>query len=232
MILGPAPAAPRQTAGAADAGQAAWSGASGAPATATDARLTPVSEIPSREGGTATVAGLIVETGPGTATLDDGTGRVRLGGAAASDAISLLEPGDAVEVTGQVSRDADGWLIEVDPDRIAALAGPGSGAAGSSAGPSDGASPSAEAAASEASGLEGEAPAARGQAHGLARPAGSPAGPNPVDILPIFGGGLAMLALLGLAAALIARGGRLPRCPKRPSPLTRGPRDAGDVAPR
>jgi len=76
-----------------------------------------------------------VDTGPATATLDDGTGRIRLGGPAASDALSLLEPGDAVEVTGLVSRDAYDWLIEVDPDRIVTLAGTGSGAAASSNGP-------------------------------------------------------------------------------------------------
>ena len=130
LILGPAPAsaASGRSAGAAAAGQASASGASGASA-ATDAPIT-VAEIPGHEGETVTVAGLIVDTGPATATLDDGTGRVRLGGAAASDALSLLEPGDAVEVTGLVSRDADGWLIEVDPYRIVTLAGTGLGRGG------------------------------------------------------------------------------------------------------
>ena len=209
LVLGPAPApaASGQSAVAAGAGQAPASGASDA--LAPDAPVS-VSDIPGHEGETVTVAGLIVDTGPATATLDDGTGRVRLGGPAASDALSLLEPGDAVEVTGLVSRDGDGWLIEVDPYRIVTLAGTGPDAAASSDGPREEATPSV-AAASDASGPESGASAARGQAHGLAHSAGGAAAPDAVELVFLFGGGLALVALLGYAAVRATRGRRLRR---------------------
>ena len=204
LILGPAPASSGRRAAAAVAGQASGSGAAGASAAA--GTLVTVSDITGREGETVTVAGLIVGTGPATATLDDGTGRVRLGGTAAADALSLLEPGDAVEVTGLVSRDAEGWLIEVDPDLIVTLAGGGSGTTASSDRSADNASPSADAA-SDGPGLE--APAARGQTHGLALAAGGMAGPSPIELIALFGGGLALVALLGLTAARAVRARRL-----------------------
>jgi hypothetical protein len=231
LILGPAPApapaASGRSAGAAAVGQASASGASGAPAA--DAPVS-VSEIPGREGETVTVAGLIVDTSS-TATLDDGTGRVRLSGPAASDALSLLEPGDAVEVTGLVSRDADGWLIEVDPYRIVTLAGTGSGAAASSDGSPDGASPSAEAA-SDAPGLEGGASPARGQAHGLVHSAGGVAGPDAIDVIALFGGGLALVGLLGFAAARATRGGRRLRRPGQLARSLPGAPEARTAPPR
>jgi membrane protein implicated in regulation of membrane protease activity len=220
LILGPAPASSGRSAAAAVAGQASGSGAAGASAPA--GTLVTVSEITGREGETVTVAGLIVGTGPATATLDDGTGRVRLGGTAAADALSLLEPGDAVEVTGLVSRDADGWLIEVDPDLIVTLAGGGSGAPASSDRSADNASPSADAA-SDAPGLE--APAARGQTHGLALAAGGIAGPSPIELIALFGGGLALVALLGLTVARAVRARRLRARPERPERSFRDARE-------
>jgi hypothetical protein len=51
----------------------------------------------------------------GTATIDDGTGQVRVGGPAAADALAILEPGDAIEVTGLVREDDLGLFIEADP---------------------------------------------------------------------------------------------------------------------
>ena len=206
LVLGPAPApaASGRGAVAAAAGQASASGASDAPVP--DAPVS-VSDIPGHEGETVTVAGLIVDTGPATATLDDGTGRVRLGGAAASDALSLLEPGDAVEVTGLVSRDGDGWLIEVDPYRIVTLAGTGPDAAASADDPGGGATPSV-AAAADAPGPEGSTSAARGQADGLVHSAGGAAGPDAVELIFLFGGGLALVALFGCAAVRATRGGR------------------------
>jgi hypothetical protein len=220
LILGPAPASSGRSAAAAVAGQASGSGAAGASAPA--GTLVTVSEITGREGETVTVAGLIVGTGPATATLDDGTGRVRLGGTAAADALSLLEPGDAVEVTGLVSRDADGWLIEVDPDLIVTLAAGGSGTTASSERSADNASPSADAA-SGAPGLE--APAARGQTHGLALAAGGIAGPSPIELIALFGGGLALVALLGLTVARAVRARRLRARPERPERSFRDARE-------
>jgi hypothetical protein len=228
LLLGPAPVASGLSAAAAAAGQASASGTSGA-SVDPDA-LIGVAEIPGREGETVTVAGLIVDTGPATATLDDGTGRIRLGGPAASDALSLLEPGDAVEVTGLVARDAYDWLIEVDPDRIVTLAGTGSGAAASSNGPPDGASPSAEAA-SDAPGSEGGASDARGQAHGLSHSAGGGASPDAIVLIALLGGGLALLAVFGFAAARAARRGRLRRL-GRPAHSIRDVPEAQEVGPK
>jgi hypothetical protein len=246
LVLGPAPASSGVTAGAA-AGQAFGSGASGAPANGADARLTAVSAIPGNEGSTVTVAGLVVEpletgaptgaattsaTAPATAMLDDGTGRIRLGGSAASDALSLLEPGDAVEVTGQVARDTDGWLIEVDPDRIVALAGTTPGTAASSDGVSDDASPLAGARAAGASGSEDDVSAAGAQARGMVRPVGGPAGPSSIEVVALLGGSMAIVVCLGFAAAQIARGRRFRIGPKRPKGFARGARDGGEVTPK
>jgi uncharacterized protein YdeI (BOF family) len=204
LTLGPVPAAPGGTPSPAAAVRTSGPGASGSVAIATAGRLVTAAEIPDNEGATVTVAGVIVEIGSGTAMLDDGTGRILLGGSAASDAISLLEPGDAVEVTGQVSRDADGWLIEVDPDLIVSLAGVPAAATSSDV-RSEIASPGVEGTAATAPALAGELPAAGGQAHGLARPAEGMAGSNPIAILAFVGAGLISLILIGLAVALVAR---------------------------
>ena len=231
LTLGPVPAVPGGTPSPAATVRTSGPGASGPVAIATAGRLVTVAEIPDNEGATVTVAGVIVETGPGTAILDDGTGRILLGGSAASDAISLLEPGDAVEVTGRVSRDADGWLIEVDPDLILSLAGVPAAAASSDA-RSEIASPGVEGTASSAPALAGELPAAGGQAHGLARPAEGMAGSNPIEIPAFAVGALALLILIGLAVALVARRrGTLPR-PRRFARRGRGARDADGATSR
>jgi hypothetical protein len=86
-----------------------------------------ISSLAGRLGRQVVVSGLVVDAESGSATVDDGTGRVRIGGAAAADAISLLEPGDAIEVAGLVRQDAQGWLIEADPGTIVALAAIGDG---------------------------------------------------------------------------------------------------------
>jgi hypothetical protein len=72
-------------------------------------------------GKTVTVTGLVLDNEGGTATVDDGTGSVRVGGTAAEQAISVLSPGDAIEVTGVVARDAKGLLIDADPESIVDL---------------------------------------------------------------------------------------------------------------
>jgi hypothetical protein len=84
-----------------------------------------ISSLPSRLGQPVIVSGLVVESDSGSATLDDGTGRVRVAGQSAAEAISLLEPGDAIEVGGVVQRDSQGWLIEADPASIVALSAAG-----------------------------------------------------------------------------------------------------------
>jgi hypothetical protein len=86
-----------------------------------------ISSLPNCLGQTVVVSGLVMDAEDGSVTLDDGTGRARLGGRAGAEAISLLEPGDAIEVGGLVQRDAGGWLIEVDPSSIVALSAAGDG---------------------------------------------------------------------------------------------------------
>jgi hypothetical protein len=170
-----------------------------------------VSDVPSRSGQTVTVAGLIVETGGGTAILDDGTGRVRLGGAGASDALSLLEPGDAVEVTGVVSNEAGEWLIAVDPDLIVTLAGTASDAPAAPGASAAGASPSSNGAA-DAAALT--TPPGRSPIRGLALAASGVAQPSPVELIALVGAA-ALLVFVG-GAALAVRAGRV-----RPRPLRR-----------
>jgi DNA/RNA endonuclease YhcR with UshA esterase domain len=70
-----------------------------------------------------TVAGLVTEAAGGTIWIDDGTGTVRVGGPAAAEALSMLEPGDAIEVTGLVRQDGDGLIVEADPASIVDLPG-------------------------------------------------------------------------------------------------------------
>jgi len=84
-----------------------------------------ISTLPTRLGQPVIVSGLVVDSESGSATVDDGTGRVRIGGSAAAEAISLLEPGDAIEVGGLVRQDAQGCLIDADPASIVALSAVG-----------------------------------------------------------------------------------------------------------
>jgi hypothetical protein len=70
-----------------------------------------------------TVVGLVTATGDGEVTIDDGTGEVRIGGSDAAEALSLLEPGDAVEVKGSVVQDERGLLIRADAGSIVILPG-------------------------------------------------------------------------------------------------------------
>jgi hypothetical protein len=70
-----------------------------------------------------TVVGLATATGDGEVTINDGTGEVRIGGPSAAAALSLLEPGDAVEVRGRVTQDERGLLILADAASIVILPG-------------------------------------------------------------------------------------------------------------
>jgi uncharacterized protein YdeI (BOF family) len=204
LRLGPAPAG---SPGAAVAGKTDAAVGTAIPGTAAATLLVSVADLASRDGRDVTIAGLIVEVGDGTATLDDGTGRIRLGGAAAAEALSLLEPGDAIEVTGRVSRDAEGWLIVVDPERIVALSGADSGGDVSSTG----AVPTAPRTAGTGAGPLDDA-------NGLARSATGLGASNSSPIGAILGAALlALVALLGSVAAAIASGrSRLSTLPLRP----------------
>ncbi len=116
--LGPATAAsPRAGSAIAGAmtgsGDADGSGASaGAPATAAD-----LADLESLVGSTVRVGGLVVDLQPDGFTLDDGTaiGRIVLVGPAA-DWIDLVEPEDAINVTGVVTVASDGMAAVVVDD--------------------------------------------------------------------------------------------------------------------
>jgi hypothetical protein len=103
--------------------QAGASPRSGAPSARPGARSVDIGSLAAYLGRSATVAGLVTDTASGTATIDDGTGRVRIGGSEAADALAILEPGDAIEVTGFVREDDLGLLIEADPVSILDLPG-------------------------------------------------------------------------------------------------------------
>jgi hypothetical protein len=118
LKLGPAPS----TASATTAGSARAYASGGGEG----ARVIEIGSASDYFGKSVTVTGLVLETAEGTATIDDGTGTVRVGGSAAAEVISALAPGDAVEVTGVVGRDDQGLLIDVDPESIVDLPADGS----------------------------------------------------------------------------------------------------------
>ena len=106
------------------AGSARASGAGDSSAGAGD-RGVEIGSLADYLGQNVTVAGLVTDTATGTATIDDGTGEVRIGGPSAADALAMLEPGDAIEVTGQVGQDDLGLIIEVNPASVIDMPGDG-----------------------------------------------------------------------------------------------------------
>ena len=136
LQLGPPPA--RSSAGMSGGSAVSATGAidPGAIAGFAD-QAVPVSSLASYVSRTVTVAGLVTATDSGTATIDDGTGAVRLGGRAAAGEIAMLQPGDAIEATGLVIRDTSGLIIEADPASLVSLSlGP--------AGPADDGAPAVQ----------------------------------------------------------------------------------------
>jgi hypothetical protein len=183
------------------------------------AALVDAAGLEDHAGQTVTLAGLIVEVQNDVAVLDDGTGRARLGGQAAAEAIALLEPGDAVEATGLVEIDAAGPWVHVDPDRIVVLSsldvGPEGPATASPSGPVGN-------------------PLAEGDGPGQPASAGSRAGAAGLGLLGGWSGLwyllLGTLAVLGLAVAgLTARAAvRRARCGQEPA----APAHAAKTGPR
>jgi uncharacterized protein YdeI (BOF family) len=128
FLLGPAPGA----LGPASAGgstKPSGSRAGGASAVGQD-RIVAIGSLTERLGTYVTVSGLVSEVTDGVATLNDGTGAVRVGGPSAAGTLSALEPGDALEATGLVEEDDQGLLVDVDPASIVVL--PAGGDSGSS----------------------------------------------------------------------------------------------------
>jgi uncharacterized protein YdeI (BOF family) len=131
--LGPAPAA---GVGAAN-GSARASGSSAYAGTAglgTGGNAVQIASLSGHVGQNVTITGLVTQVTNATATVDDGTGQVRVGGSDAAAAISVLEPGDAVEVTGLVAQDSDGLIVEADPASLVDLPAGDSAMEGADAG--------------------------------------------------------------------------------------------------
>jgi uncharacterized protein YdeI (BOF family) len=121
--LGPAPET-LSALGAASHGSAA-AGNPGSVSTTAAAPRVDISALAGHIGERVTVSGLVADSDGEQATVDDGTGHVRIGGSAATEAIALLEPGDAIEVSGTVARDEVGLIISVDPMSVITLPGDG-----------------------------------------------------------------------------------------------------------
>ena len=83
----------------------------------------PLSELGAHVGARATIAGLVTGVESGVATVEDGTGSARVGGSAAAAQIDMLEPGDAIEVTGMISVDELGPLLLADAESVVVLPG-------------------------------------------------------------------------------------------------------------
>jgi hypothetical protein len=116
--LGPAPAAAGAAAapGSADGSGAGANGFGSSPGL--DDGTVPIGSLSAYLGRRVTISGLVTDTTSATATIDDGTGEVRLGGVAIADALSILEPGDAIEVAGMVQQDGRGLLVEGDAESV------------------------------------------------------------------------------------------------------------------
>jgi hypothetical protein len=121
--VGPAPEA-LSALGAASRGSAAAGGSGAASLVAAGPRV-DIAALPEHMGERVTVSGLVADSDGEQATVDDGTGEVRIGGAPAAEVIALLEPGDAIEVAGVVAQDEAGLLIVVDPLSMITLPGDG-----------------------------------------------------------------------------------------------------------
>jgi hypothetical protein len=203
--LGPPPEA--LNGGAALTSANAASSGSGGLSAWPNARTVEIGSLATYLGQNVTVAGLVTETGSGTATVDDGTGEVRIVGASAADALEMLEPGDAIEVSGLVGEDDLGLIVEADSASIVALPGDRVDALASDAGAlgvvAAGSTPTR--AASSAAG------AALRRASATASP------PDGLTILAV----VAVLLVVAVAATALAN--RRISLPSRPSPGRRGP---------
>jgi hypothetical protein len=121
--VGPAPEALSALSAASRGSPSA--GGSGAASLVAAAPRVDIAALPDHIGERVTVSGLVADSNGEQATVDDGSGEVRIGGALAADAIALLEPGDAIEVAGVVTQDEAGLLIAVDPMSVITLPGDG-----------------------------------------------------------------------------------------------------------
>jgi uncharacterized protein YdeI (BOF family) len=123
-------AVPPSAAGASSSFGAGSVAASGRPGSK---QLTSIGDLGSWVGRDVVVAGLVTAADGSTVVLDDGTGSVVLGGSEAAEALAIVEPGDALEVSGEVRSGPGGLSLIVDPAGIVTLDGlAGDGAAAES----------------------------------------------------------------------------------------------------
>jgi hypothetical protein len=147
--LGPAPDGAGMAAAAGSAGGSGDGGLDAGTSQGLVGDTVPIESLSAYLGQAVTVSGLVTATTDSTATINDGTGEVRLGGRSIADVLSMLEPGDAIEVTGVVEQDGEGLLVEASPDSVVDVPGArdsGSGQAGSVSGAADSSSMRASAA--------------------------------------------------------------------------------------
>jgi hypothetical protein len=123
--VGPAPEA--LAALAAGSGGLSAMGSASSHASAPAAPHVEIAALAGHLGERVTVTGLVADSDGERATIDDGTGEVRVGGTDAAGAIALLEPGDAIEVAGTVTQDEAGLLLAADPMLMVTLPGDQSG---------------------------------------------------------------------------------------------------------
>lgn len=208
--LGPAPAVLGAVPAARSGGSAGPGNGSGGTGAGPATGATAIESLAAFVGQNVTVAGLVMETAGDTATIDDGTGQIRVGGPAAADAVEMLEPGDAIEVAGVVRQDEQGLIVDADPASIVAL-------------PGDDATPAAS-----AGDLAGLLPVGTSQTAGpsqavaasMRRAAAATPWPDALTILAIL---LALAVVSAAAVALSRNGGRLRRMALS-VPLTRSVR--------
>ncbi len=220
FVLGPAASASGSAAaGSAASGSAAASaGGSGADWNAVNSEpgaagaAVPIESLTAFLGRNVTIAGLVTDTTGRTATVEDGSGAVRVGGDPAAEAVALLEPGDGIEVSGLVEQDEDGLIIEADPASIVDL--PGGGAAAPASGSAKG---SAEAVTSTKLPIGASSPRPTGTprptasvaaAASMRRAAPGGAVPDPAVLLAVL---TIALATVAASLAIAGRTGRFRR---------------------
>jgi hypothetical protein len=205
LVVGPAPSAGGSGAG----GSGAAGGAASAAPAATDA---PQAQAPAADirdlaahiGTTVQVGGLVTDLEAGGVRLDDGTGtaRIVLEGEAAM-LVALLNPGDAVTVTGTAEQRDEVVVVVTDPAALTLAGDPTAGdpTAGDPTAGDPAAAPEASPETTEAKAQASNSAFGAGAAF-LRGTDGTPGPGAPA----LAGGTLALAALAGVVAAAANRG--------------------------
>jgi uncharacterized protein YdeI (BOF family) len=172
-------------------GSGGFAGASPGATTADGAEDADLVDLPTLVGRIVRVGGLVVDLRPDGFTLDDGTavGRIVLRDAAL-EMLALIEPEDALNVTGVVETTADGpQVVVTDPGRVVVAGDPVAAAAPSAVAATVSPAPSAS------------TPAVSGDG----RLAGLTSAPWPLDAGTAGLGGLVAISLASVAVTLLRR---------------------------